>query len=178
ARAWQQAYRTVADSPSDSEADWIGIAATRLNARLVKAVFSEFCTDEVATDPTAAFGFTGRVLVAAGWKPGFSTDYDAVLLAERFGAKLLINLSNIEKVFTDDPKKNPAAKPIEDITWQEFQNIVGTEWVPGKNSPFDPVATDRARKLGLTVIVAAGKDTENLARILNGGPFTGTTIHP
>jgi hypothetical protein len=40
--------------------------------------------------------FSGRVLMAAGWKPGFSTDYDAVVLAERFGARIrILMLSNI-----------------------------------------------------------------------------------
>lgn len=178
ARIWQQAYRSVAASQDNGEADWIGIAATRLNARLVKAVFADYCADEVVTDPTAKFDFTAKVLVAAGWKPGFSTDYDAVLLAERFGARKVINLSNIEKVFTDDPKKDPNAKPIDRIAWPEFQKIVGTEWAPGKNAPFDPVATVHAMKLGLTVIVASGKDTDNLVRILKGDPFRGTVIHP
>ena len=52
ARRYQQAYRTLSSSPSDEEADWIGIAATYLNARLIKAVFEEYCADEVVTNPT------------------------------------------------------------------------------------------------------------------------------
>ncbi|GMO44091.1 MAG: UMP kinase [Termitinemataceae bacterium] len=183
ARAWQTAFRNVSaktsadgSNTSNNAADWIGIMATRLNAQLVKSVFADFCTDDVVTDPTAQIDFTGRILVAAGWKPGFSTDNDAVLLAEKFGAKTVINLSNIEKVYTDDPKKNPDAKPIDTISWSEFCKIVGSEWHPGINVPFDPVASKHAMQAGLTVICAAGHDLHNLQNIIAGKNYTGTTI--
>jgi uridylate kinase len=183
ARAWQKAYRAIrgegpagTDKSSDEEADWIGVMATRLNAQLVKAVMGELCRQEVVTDPTRVEPLVGRVLVASGWKPGFSSDYDAVLLAERFQAPRVINLSNIEQVYTDDPRKNPAAKPIDKISWEDFRVLVGEDWVPGKNVPFDPVASRHAAKIGLTVICAAGKNLENLKKILRGEAFTGTTI--
>ncbi|MDR2185554.1 MAG: UMP kinase [Treponema sp.] len=176
ARAWQQAYRTISGGGEDEQADWIGIMATRLNAQLIKAVMSEWCTQDVVIDPSQVEPFVGRVLVAAGWKPGFSSDYDAVLLAERFQADQVINLSNIERVYTGDPRKNPDAKPIEHITWKDFRVLVGEEWTPGKNVPFDPVASRHAAKLGLKVICAAGRNLENLAKLLRGEPFLGTTI--
>jgi uridylate kinase len=176
ARAYQNAYRNISRAAEDREADWIGIMATRLNAQLVRALMSEWCSQEVVADPTTAPAMTGRVLVAAGWKPGFSTDNDAALLAERFGAGLVINLSNIKQVYTDDPQKNPDAKPIDRISWPDFRALVGDEWTPGKNAPFDPVASRRAAELGLQVICAAGRDLENLGKILRGEPFLGTTI--
>nr|QQK86938.1 uridylate kinase [Treponema sp.]QQK86941.1 uridylate kinase [Treponema sp.] len=180
AREYQNACRTVCDlckkNINNDEADWIGIMATRLNAQLVKAVFSDLCPNPVVYDPTAVDMFGGQVLVAAGWKPGFSTDNDAVLLAERFSGNLVVNLSNIAKVYTDDPKKNPEAKPIDKISWEDFIKIVGTEWVPGKNTPFGPIASQRAQKAGIKVICAAGKDIENLENILNGKDFKGTVI--
>ena len=177
ARHWQRAYRAVRGAAAvDEEADWIGVMATRLNAQLVKAVMGDWCTQDVVTDPTQVDPLTGRVLVAAGWKPGFSSDYDAVLLAERFQADAVINLSNIEKVYTDDPKKNPGARPIDRISWPDFRALVGDTWTPGKNVPFDPVASRHAAKIGLKVICAAGKDLDNLKKILSGEPFTGTVI--
>lgn len=176
ARHYQQAYRKLVQNPVDDQADWIGIMATRLNAQLLRAIFSDLCPQQVVIDPTEVGPFVGRILVAAGWKPGFSTDYDAVLLAERFQAPRLINLSNIQKVYTDDPRKNPEAQPIDSISWEDFLKLVGDEWVPGKNVPFDPVASRHAQKLGLEVICAAGKDLENLRRILHHEPFVGTTI--
>jgi uridylate kinase len=182
ARVWQNAYREVCGESAhnsalrNDEADWIGIMATRLNAQLVKAVMAEWCSQPVVTDPTQAEPLIGNVLVAAGWKPGFSSDNDAVLLAERFGAKMVINLSNIEKVYTADPRTDPSAKPLDRISWADFRAMVGDEWVPGKNVPFDPIASRHAEKIGLKVVCAAGKDIANLRKILCDENFVGTTI--
>lgn len=176
ARVYQQALREIiADAPS-AEQDWLGIRATHLNAQLVKAMFSDLCTDNIITDPTGHINFKGQILVAAGWKPGFSTDNDAVILAERFQAKMIINLSNIAKVYTDDPKTNPDAKPLDTISWEEFKTLVGSTWVPGKNTPFDPVASKRAAKLKMQVICSDGRNIENTMAILNKGEFVGTVI--
>ena len=176
ARAWQNAYRDVCETYSPEEADWIGVMATRLNAQLVRAIFAERCNQDVVTDPSRAESMTGKILVAAGWKPGFSSDYDAVILAERFNAQTVINLSNIEKVYTADPKVDPSARPLDRISWEDFRAMVGDEWVPGKNVPFDPIASRHAQKIGVRVICAAGRDLANLEKIIRGGDFTGTTI--
>ena len=178
ARRYQQAYRELADAPDAVEQDWIGIYATYLNGRLLKAVFAAECRDDLVTDPSAEIPFSGRVLVAAGWKPGFSTDYDAVLLAERFGGRRVINLSNIRKVHTADPKTNPDAEPVDSMSWKDFRRIVGDEWSPGSNLPFDPVAAKKSQELGLTVVVAEGGNLENTEAILLGKDFEGTVIGP
>jgi len=186
ARSYQAAYRKTLDllgagsaarpSVSDAALDWIGIAATRLNAQLVKQVLGPLCADDVVTDPSGTIHFTGKVLVASGWKPGFSTDYDAVYLAERHGAKLVLNLSNIAKVYTADPRLHPDAKPIDSISWKDFQALVGTTWRPGANLPFDPIASARAAAAGIAVVCAAGKDLNNVFRILDGKAYSGTLI--
>ena len=180
ARVYQTAYTETARrldyEAGGTAADWIGIMATRLNAQLLKAACGALCTDDVVYNPTEKLVFTGKALVAAGWKPGFSTDNDAVLLAEQFSADTVLNLSNIEQVYTDDPRKNPDAKPIDHISWADFRKMVGDEWTPGKNTPFDPVASKKAEALKLTVICAAGKNIENIKNILDGKDFVGTKI--
>ncbi len=191
ARIYQNAYKNIAirfnedqkkslsfatDEDTNKACDWIGIMATRLNAQILKTVFGPLCEQDVVTDPTAVSDFTGRILVAAGWKPGFSTDNDAVLLAEKFKADTVVNLSNIEKVYTDDPRKNPDAKPIDNISWKDFRKMVGDEWVPGKNCPFDPIASKKAEELNLKVICAAGKNIKNIRNILDDKECIGTTI--
>lgn len=175
ARSYQNAYKAVSNLNAD-QADWIGIMATRLNAQLLKAIFSDLCKNEVVYNPLEVENFDGKILVAAGWKPGFSTDTDAVFLAERFGAKTVVNLSNIEKVYTDDPKTNPNAKPVDAMTWAEFRKMVGDDWVPGKNCPFDPIASKKAQELGLKVICAGGKNILNIQNILEDKTFIGTVI--
>ncbi len=182
ARVYQQAYAEIlseansAEQINNKDADWIGIMATRLNAQLLKAILGTLCPQDVVYDPLSIAEFQGRVLVAAGWKPGFSTDNDAVILAEHFHADTVVNLSNIEKVYTDDPRRNPDAKPLDAISWKDFRKMIGDDWTPGKNTPFDPVASKKAQELGLTVICASGNDISNIRNILDDKKFTGTRI--
>jgi len=178
ARRYQEAYQNLSNPSNNDTADWIGIAATRLNAQLIKSLFEDRCAEEVVTDPTSVESFQGTVLVASGWKPGFSTDYDAVLLAEHFGAKILINLTNIAKVYSGDPRVDKGAKPIDNMSWVNFRSIIGDEWTPGKNAPFDPIAARKAQEMRLTVISAQGSDIENVRHILDDKNYIGTTIGP
>jgi len=181
AREYQGAYRAVLSGPAEAEAeaqDWLGIAATRLNAELVRFLFQPHCPQPVVLDPTAVPVFTGRVLVAGGWKPGFSSDYDAVLLARRFQADSLVNLSNVSAIYSADPKMDPSARPLPRLRWAELAAMVGTTWVPGRNVPFDPVATAEAARAGLRVVVAAGRNIENFKKILAGQEFEGTVVGP
>lgn len=176
ARVYQEAYREITDNSNNQDQDWLGIKATHLNAELMKAIFSSYTDTSVVIDPTSPFDWKSRILVAAGWKPGFSTDTDAVFLARRFGGKKIINLSNIKKVYTDDPKKNPNAQPIDKISWKHFRQMVGSEWKPGLNAPFDPIASRIAEEENMTVICADGRDIKNTIAILKNEDFVGTTI--
>lgn len=176
ARIWQNAFKDIRGNAEPELQDWIGIRATHLNGMLVRSIFSDYCTDDLVTNPTLDIPFTGRILVAAGWKPGFSTDTDAVYLAKKFGGKMIINLSNIEKVYTDDPRKNPNATPIDRISWHDFRKMVGDEWIPGKNTPFDPIASKIAEEEKMSVVCADGRNIENTIAILEGKDYIGTTI--
>jgi len=178
ARDYQAALRELRPQAPGDDLDWVGVAATRVNGELVRRLFPSWCVEDLVTDPTAVSVFAGRVLVAAGWKPGFSTDNDAVVLAQRFSAHTLVNLSNVAKVYTDDPRKNPAARPVDALRWREMLDIVGEEWTPGRNTPFDPTAARAAAKARLRVIFADGRNLANLSSILEGTAFVGTVIGP
>ncbi len=176
ARIYQNAYREIIEEADNNVQDWIGIKATHLNAQLVYSIFKDLCSDEVITDPNAEIKFTNQVLVAAGWKPGFSTDTDAVFLSKRFNGKLIVNLSNIAKVYTADPKLDKNAQPLDNISWDDFRKMVGNEWIPGKNCPFDPIASKGAQEENMKVICADGRNIENTLNILRNKEFYGTTI--
>jgi uridylate kinase len=192
ARQWQKAYKEMIEIDKSTRGDGgpilgtdvdvrqsldrIGIAATRLNAQLIKEVFSDYSRDPIVTDPSADITMNSRILIAAGWKPGFSTDYDAVILAERFHAEKILNLSNVSQIYSADPKVDPNAKPLLHISFDSLLQMIGTEWDPGANVPFDPIAAAKARELGITVIFASGKNLINFADILNDKPFIGTII--
>lgn len=175
ARRYQDAAHAVTPlSPHDL--DWIGIHATRLNAQLLRNIFVEHAYPHIIKNPTSDINAEQPILIAAGWKPGFSTDYDAVLLARNLSATKVVNLSNIDYVYTADPKKDPSAQKIEKISWAEFRKIIPDHWDPGLSSPLDPVAAAEAERLGLEVAVINGTKLDELENYLSGKPFIGTVI--
>src|SRR3989344_7705589 len=137
-RHYQEAARNVIGHELVSEdLDWLGIHSTRLNAHLVRTIFRDIAHPYILKHYDIIRKAKESVVVASGWKPGWSTDYDAVLLCEDYGVKTVINLSNIDKAYDKDPNKFPDAKPFDHINWKDFRKIVGDEWVPGMNAPFD-----------------------------------------
>ena len=78
--------------------------------------------------------------------------------------------------FDKDPGKFSDAKPLKKITWEAMKKLVGDKWIPGHNSPFDPIATELAKSLKLTIVIANGNNMENIKKIINGEEFKGTVI--
>ncbi len=175
-RNYQNAAKQVV-SMSNTDLDWLGIKSTIFNAEFVRFLFKDYAHAEVVTNPTKKIKTSKPIIIAAGWKPGCSTDHDAVLLAKTFGAKHVINASNIDYVYSADPKKDQHAQPLSQLTWEEMRKIVGNTWNPGANLPFDPIAAKAAQKLGLTVKFVKGTDLGALNKILNGESFAGTVIN-
>jgi uridylate kinase len=177
ARNYQTAGREVVGHElPDDDLDWLGIHSSRLNGHLLRTVFRDMAHPVIIKDFDIIRKVTEPVIVGAGWKPGWSTDYIATLFAEDYHVKTVINLSNITQVFDKDPAKFTDAKPKDHMNWPEFRAMVGDKWSPGLNAPFDPIAAKRADELGLTVAVMNGKDIDNLENYLEEKPFIGTVI--
>jgi len=160
---------------NNEDLDWLGIHATKLNANLLKTLFLDNAEDLVLDDPTGNIKFKKKILIASGWKPGWSTDYDAIILAKNLKINTIINMSNIDYVYDKDPKIFLDARKIIKISWVDFRLIVGSKWRAGLNRPFDPVASKEAEKLGLKVIII-GKNLKNFENLLNNKRFVGTII--
>lgn len=163
-------------SLTPEELDWLGIYATKLNAEFVRFLFGEMAYDHILVDPNLPVKFDKPIVVGGGWKPGNSSDLVAVLIAKHAGAKKVINLSNTDYIYDSDPKINPNAKKLENISWAEYRELIPHEWTPGLNTPFDPIASKLAEKEGITLIALNGKLVDNLKKCLQGGEFIGTTI--
>jgi uridylate kinase len=174
-RKYQAAAKQVADlAPEDL--DWIGIHSTRLNAHLLRTIFRDVAHPVIVKDPTEKIQTSKPVIIAAGWKPGCSTDYNAVLLARNFKSRTILNLSDVDYVYSKDPDLDKDARPFERMSWKDFRKIVGNKWDPGLNKPFDPVASREAQRLGLRVVIMNGRGFGNLEDFLSGRKFKGTTI--
>jgi len=181
ARLYQKALLEFGAKEKDR--DWAGINVTRLNAEVVKQMFEENCYSKIITDPNIKVRTNKDIIVGAGWKPGWSTDYCAVLIAKNHNVKTIINLSNIDYVYDKNPSEFTDAKPLKEIDWKTMERLVGDKWAPGLNAPFDPIASKLAAKLKLKVVMLNGKNLDRLEDFLNlptgqagDKPFIGTVI--
>lgn len=156
--------------------DWLGIHATRLNAQLIRTIFRDIAHPHLIKHYEIIRKVVEPVIVAAGWKPGWSTDFCATLVCEDYDVKRIVNLSNIDRAYDSDPRVNSDAKPIEKCSWDEFRQLVGEKWTPGMNAPFDPVASRHAQELGLTTVILKGSDFDNLTNYMEGKEFIGTLV--
>jgi len=177
ARHYIDAARGVQKSIEAEDLDWLGIHATRLNAHLLRTLLRKVAHPVVVKDPTRLpKRWKGNVLIGAGWKPGWSTDYVACRMAKRLGVDTVINASNIDYVYDKNPNKYKDAKPFENLSWKDYRAIVGNEWNPGLSAPFDPVASRLCHQNGINVAIVNGKDLNNISKLVTGKKFTGTLL--
>lgn len=177
ARSYRDAGKAVLEHElTNEDLDWIGLHATRLNAQLIKTIFRDIAHPHIIKNYDIIRKVKEPVVLAAGWKPGWSTDYCATLLCEDYEVDTIINISNITQVYDKDPNQYNDAKPIEKMSWKDFRKMVGDKWIPGMHAPFDPIAAKKAQALGTKVIVLSGNNFDNIKKYFRGEKFVGTTI--
>ena len=159
--------------------DWLGTHASRLNAQLLRTLFRGICYQKVIKhyEIIDKEALNHKLIIAGGWKPGWSTDFDAVTLAVDYRVTdTVFCLSNIEAVYNKDPNKFKDAKIYSKMSWNKYLEIIGTRWSPGMNVPWDPVASQLAQKHNIKVVVCDGEDLDNFGKVLEGKKFKGTII--
>lgn len=179
ARRYIDAASTIS-SIKDDDKDWLGIHSTRLNAHLMRTVFRKYAHPRINTNPHNLEDFyyvKEPIIVASGWRPGCSTDYDAVVLAKYLSIKNIANLSNINYLYNKDPKYNNNAKIIKKISWSKYRLMVGNKWKPGLNVPFDPIASKYAQEEKISVAILNGNNLDNFECYLQYKKYQGTLIY-
>lgn len=175
-RIYQRAAARIT-KVSNEDKDWLGIHVTRLNAHFIRTIFKKEAHSVIFEERFKIKRFASKpIIVAAGWQPGWSTDFVACQIACDLGLKQVLILGKADYVYTADFEKDPLAQPIPKISWQQYLKLIPKKWTPGLNSPVDPVAARLAQKQNLKVIVAHARDLPNLAKILRGEKFKGTII--
>ena len=174
-RDYQKSAKKIVGLP-DVDVDWLGIHVTHLNGHLLRTIFRDQAHVKVLTHYSEKEDISEPIIIAAGWKPGHSTDYDAVMFAQLYGSNTVINLSNIPYVYDKDPNKFNDAIPLKEVSWGDFRKIVGDTWTPGDNLPFDPIASKEAQKSNLKVVVMDGQNLQNFENFLENKEFEGTVI--
>ncbi|MEK6968371.1 MAG: UMP kinase [Nanoarchaeota archaeon] len=155
--------------------DELGIIATKINAELLKAKFGDIADKNLILDPNKKLMLKRKVAVGGGWKPGASTDDCAVRCAAANNIRTIVNISNTTHIYDKHPRKHMDAKPLTRTTWKVIQSLVGTEWIPGLNMPFDPIATKLAAKKKMKMVFL-GPSLKNFSNYLSGKEFEGTVV--
>lgn len=175
-RSYDDSLKQISN-PRNEDLDWLGISVTRLNAELLKFAFGNEAYEKILLNPDEIPETDKPIIIGGGWKPGNSSDLAAVHVADKMGISKLINLSNIDFVYDKDPKIYPDAKEVKKMSWSEMKDILPDSWIPGINTPFDPVAASRAEEIGLCVVIMNGKNIGNFRDHLDGKDFIGTVIN-
>jgi len=154
--------------------DEIGIDGTKLNANLIRLALGKLVHKEISANPTKKINFK-RILISGGYKPGASTDLDAVLYAKTYGSGEIINMTNVDMLYNKNPKIYKNAKPIKHIDWNGFFKIIPKKFVSGQNVPFDIKAAKAAKKYKKTVYIL-GPSIKNLKKFIEGKKYIGSII--
>ena len=123
--------------------DEIAISCSRLFAQLFLKKLGEVGCSKVAItlDDAAQCLSEGKVVVMGGLKPGITTDAVAALVAERVDADLLVKGTDQEGVYNKDPRTNPDAVKLDNLTFDDFSKIFeGSVHKAGIHQIIDPEA--------------------------------------
>ncbi len=122
-----------------------------------------------------------RTIVSGGLKVGWSTDMDAAVFADILHEKRVYKVSNIDYIYDKDIKIYPDARPIKDMTWEDYFELfsITDDDVHQANShiPIDRECARFCRSKGISFFVCGGKnlyDKESLGDVFADG----TLVHP
>lgn len=171
------------ESFSDSyRLDTVGIAATRLNATILQQSLLEIGCNvapiiPISTNQGCELFDSHNIVIMGGTTPGHTTDAVAVSLARDCGASHCVIATNVSHIHDSDPKTNPDAQPIDELTLEELAKITGTEPLsPGESAAVDPVAVKWAMDASIRLAVLDGRDLSRIEDALEGRPFVGTLV--
>ena len=176
ARLYIQAARTLGSD--ESYCDDIGIRFARLNAKLLISALGDYSYPRVAenTAQLRTYNLFDKIVVMGGLQPGQSTNAVAAIAAEIVRADLLINGTDVEGVYTDDPKIYPDAKKLDEVPIDQLLEIIAkSKSSAGGYKLLDPVAVKIIERSKIPTIILDLKDPKNLIRVIEGNKI-GTRI--
>src|SRR5216683_7954117 len=127
----------------ESTCDLIGIQLTRANAELLRIALGSTAISKVPNNigEVPHLAGEGRVLVMGGLQPGQSTNAVAALAAEITRAEFLVNATDVDGVYTKDPKKFPKARLLRTVQMDKLLDwAMSGEVFAGRYELLDPMA--------------------------------------
>ena len=178
ARQWADAVRKRGGS--EFEADEAAIKATKKNAQFVIDAIKKDVNAKVCNSFEEARKQAGKskFVVMGGTIPGITTDSDAVLLAECLGAKRVLNLSNIDGIYSDNPVRNHNAKKFHRMAYKQLIDLAGKNDLrtAGTHFVFDFLACKLIARSKIEAHFVHGKNLLDVRKAIDGKPHGGTVV--
>ncbi len=178
ARKWAGAARKKGSS--EFEADEAAIDATKKNAQFVIDVVKKNVNRVVCNnfEQARAQAKKHRFIVMGGTIPGITTDSDAVLLAECLKSKRVINLSNIDGVYSANPIRHPNAKKFHRMNYAQLIDLAGKNDMrkAGTHFVFDFLACKLLARSGICAHFVHGKNLLDVRKAVEGKKHGGTVV--
>ena len=158
-----------------------GIAITRTNARMMANAFGRVSNTRHLPKSLKQIKnllAKHRIVFCGGlrYEKNQTSDGTAATIAHYFKTRF-INVTNVDGLYTKDPRKNKGAKLISTITYSDFSNIVNKiKYCPGQHFILDQHASNTIKKNKIPTYIVGG-DISNLRNLLNGKKYIGTVIH-
>jgi uridylate kinase len=161
---------------SRTTGDTMGMLATVMNCLALEAAIerkgaaarslSAFVMPEICElfTRSAAHKYLGEgkiVLLGGGTgNPFFTTDTTAVLRAAEIDAQAVLKATNVDGVYSADPKKDPTAK--------RFDRLTHSQAIEGDYKVMDATAFALARETSLPIIIFSIAEPGSIGAILRG----------
>lgn len=161
-------------------ADETAILSTRMNALMLLAALGEDAHPVVAESFKGAMNAmeSGKIVLMGGTIPGITTDTDAALLAEGIGAKRIVNLSNVDGIYTADPKKDKDAKKLQKMSFGQLIQLASQydERKAGTRFVFDLIACKLIARSRIETHFIYGKNFAEVQSAIEGKGHSGTLV--
>jgi len=169
ARTYISAARKL--GAEESTCDLLGIQITRANAELLRLALGSIASSRIPaalSDLPHCVG-SGKAVVMGGLQPGQSTSAVAALAAEITRAEILVNGTDVDGVYTEDPKKNPKAKMIRSVHVDKLLNwAMSGEVFAGRYELLDPLAIKIMQRAKIPTRFVSLGDPGNILAALQG----------
>ena len=169
ARKYVEAARDL--GINESICDLIAVKVTRINALLLASILGERAVQRIpeSLEELIQYSSRGRIVVMGGLQPGQSTIAVSALAAEAINADKLIVATDVDGIYTDDPKLNPEARLLEEVSLGQLMKIVEkTSHRAGEYKLMDMVAYKVLSRSPIQTIYLNGKNPENIRKAIVG----------
>jgi uridylate kinase len=84
---------------------------------------------------------SGKIVVLGGFNPGQSTNAVASIVAEKTRAKMLVNATDVDAVYSKDPRRYRSARRLAKVSVEELGRLLwDKDAAAGTYELMDPVA--------------------------------------